>query len=95
MHLDEDKFPRSQGDTFLFDLFSNKLHISAENTVLYLLFYPSEILIANTPLLIKYVKSEQKSKIREKEKLKRKRQYFIALTIKEKNVRNQNLRRVK
>ena len=48
-----------------------------------------------TPLLIKYVKSEQKSKIREKEKLKRKRQYFIALTIKEKNVRNQNLTRVK
>ena len=47
MHLDEDKFRRSQGDTFLFDLFSNKLHICAENTVLYLLFYPCEILIAN------------------------------------------------
>ena len=46
-----------------------------------------------TPLLIKYVKSVQKSKIREK--LKRKRQYFIALTIKEINVRNQNLTWVK
>ena len=46
-----------------------------------------------TPLLIKYVKSVQKSIIREK--LKRKRQYFIALTIKEINVRNQNLTWVK
>jgi hypothetical protein len=44
IHLDEDKFCRSQGDIFLFDLFSNKLHICAENTVLYLLFYPCEIL---------------------------------------------------